>query len=135
MEFDSGCRKIVYEREDTGCAVPKKRERRNGICHGGRDGHWDKASKAFIPDGREPAGHKHGRYHAVFGGKWNCQDTGRYSGGGRTAGAVWAAGLLQSLSLPPLSEKPGGEILQRIGGEILQKAGRLKPLSLPLSSA
>ena len=32
-------------------------------------------------------------------------------GGGRTAGAVWAAGLLQGLSLPPLSEKSGGEIL------------------------
>ena len=42
---------------------------------------------------------------AVCSGKWNCKDTGRYSGGGRNAGAVWAAGLLQGLSLPPLSEK------------------------------
>ena len=36
---------------------------------------------------------------------------------GRTAGAVWAVGFSQSLSLPLLSEKSGGEIFRKRGIE------------------
>lgn len=102
-------------RENAGRAVPEKRERRDGVRRGGRDGCRDKAPGAFIPAGREPDGYRLGGHPAVCSGKWNRKDTGRYSGGGRTAGAVWAAGFLQGLSLPPLSEKSGGEILQKRG--------------------
>ena len=56
-------------------------------------------------------------YPAICSGKWNCKDTGRYSGEVRTAGAVWAVGLSQGLSLPLLSEKTGGEILRKRGIE------------------
>ena len=71
----------------------------------------------FIPAGWEPVGYRLGGHPAVCSGKWNRKDTGRYSGKGRTAGAVWAAGLSQSLSLPLLSKKSGGEILRKRGIE------------------
>ena len=39
-------------RENAGRAAPKKWEWWDGICHGGRDGHRDKAPGAFfLPDG------------------------------------------------------------------------------------
>ena len=46
----------------------------------------------FLPDGNLPDIGMEG-YPAVCSGKWNRKDTGRHSGKGRTAGAIWAAGL------------------------------------------
>ncbi len=55
------------EREDAGRAVPKKWERRDRICYGGRVGHRDKASGAFIPAGREPAAWHHSEHSGNHG--------------------------------------------------------------------